>query len=67
MWIWIGVGVVVVIYLLLWLSRPGPKDMDEEAMHEAAEASPEELEHVLHPPPKTKEQIEEENEYYIEK
>ena len=67
MWILLGVAVVVGIFVLLIFSRSGPQEMDEDVMREAAKAPPEELERALHPPPKTKEEIEEENELYAEK
>ena len=66
-WIVIGVLIVAILFGLVVLSRSGAQEMDEDAMQEAAEAPPVELEQALHPPPKTKEEIEEENEFYTKK
>ena len=57
----------MVVFGLILLSRSGAQDMDEDAAKEATDATPAELDRALHPPPKTKEEIEEENEYYAEK
>ena len=66
-WI-IGIIVVTVgIVVILILSRSGPQEMDEDVKQEVADASEAELQQALHPPPKTKEEIEAENELYIEK
>ena len=67
MWIFIGVLSLTILFALVVLSRSGAQNMDEDATQEAADAPPEELEQALHPPPKTKEEIEEENELYITK
>ena len=66
-WIAIVVVLLVVIFVLIILSRSAPQDYDEEAIEEAKNATPEELDHILHPPPKSAEEIEEENEMYAMK
>ena len=66
-WILIGTVVLFCIYMLIVFARAGAKDIDEEATEEAHYASQKELARALHPPPKTKEEIEEENEMYEDK
>ncbi len=66
-WILIGMFIFVGMVLLIIFSRAGSRDIDEEASKEATQASPEELNRALHPPQKTKEEVEIDNDLYEER
>jgi len=66
-WVLLVVGFAVACILLLLFVRTSAQDADEEALQEAKQATPEELEEVLHPKPKTKDEVEAENDMYEDK
>ncbi len=65
--IFLAIGACVFIFVLVAVMKSSPQDADEEAAQEAKHASPEELDHALHPSPKTPEGVADENEMYEDK
>ena len=65
--VFLAIGACVFIFVLVAVMRSSPQDADEDATQEAKLASAKELDEALHPPPKTQEEIEEENEMYEDK
>ncbi len=67
MWILIGVVIVVIVFALIAFSGSSLRSIDAEATKEARHASDAQLDKVLHPPPKTAEEVEEDNQLYEER
>lgn len=67
MWILIGVVIVVIVFALIAFSGSSLRSIDAEATQEARHASDAHLDEVLHPPPKTAKEVEEDNELYEER